>query len=79
VDKRANKFFESWVSKHLKPTPMPEHFAEAERLANTCVADAKEAGISEAEIEQELAQDIVSAHHLHRGYGFRTAASRLPE
>jgi predicted DNA-binding protein (UPF0278 family) len=40
---------------------MPEHFAEAERLANTCVADAKEAGISEAEIEQELAQDIVSA------------------
>jgi hypothetical protein len=60
MSNRAIQFLNHWVTEHVNTMPYPEHLAEAQRLADECVADAKKAGISEQELEEDLGQDLVS-------------------
>jgi hypothetical protein len=60
MSNRAIQFLNHWATEHVNAIPYPEHLAEAQRLAKECVADAKEAGISEQELEEDLGQDLVS-------------------
>ena len=60
MSQRAIKFFGEFVIEHINPLPYPEHGDEAERLRNECLAEAKKQGISEAEIVEDLTQDLTS-------------------
>jgi hypothetical protein len=58
MSKRAVEFFEAWVLEHVNPVQFREHTAEASRLTDLCIEDARKVGIAQAEIEEELYQNL---------------------
>ena len=58
MSKRAIEFLEAWVMEHVNPVQFREHTAEASRLTELCIEDARKVGIAQAEIEEELYQNI---------------------
>ncbi len=58
MSKRAIEFLEAWVLEHVNPVQFREHTAEASRLTELCIEDARKVGIAQAEIEEELHQNI---------------------
>lgn len=60
MSNRGVQFLNHWIIEHVNAMPYPEHLAEAQQLAEECVADAKKEGISKKELEEDLGQDLVS-------------------
>lgn len=53
-------FFETWARENVTALPIPDHFEQAQLLAKRCLESAAGVGISEAALERELGQDVVS-------------------
>ena len=53
MSNRVMQFLTDWATEHVNAIPCPEHLAEAQQLAEECVADAKKLGISKKELEED--------------------------
>ncbi len=54
MSRRGYDFLDRWIVRNVRPTPAHRLDAEAQRLTEQCITEAREAGIPETELVEDL-------------------------